>query len=222
LGYPGAFAGAQTAFTLGSTPIKLVKTFDTLQEAQVMIPLFTDPYGWGPDAMGNLANGSQMLTSLTTLIPWAPKQPGVGFPIPLTGTLNKFVETAQLDFSGTTISANLDYDVATDKMGAPLTDGSIVLKAVETTDFLGEVFVCQDPVSGDVLGVRMYDTVVGIQNWFIQHPGAYANCGMITTYSAFDNFADFMTSTTNGVRLNITQGGGFGRVVDVTLFTPGQ
>jgi hypothetical protein len=36
----------------------------------------------------------------------------------------------------------------------------------------------------------------------------------------YGNFADFATSTSNGVRLGITQGGGYGRVVDVTLFDP--
>jgi hypothetical protein len=223
LDYKGAFVGSQSAFTLGPTPIKVTSTFDSIQQAMVSIPLYSDPYNWGTDAMGTLVNGSTPLPPLAILIPWAPKQPGIGFPIPLTGTLNKFIETAQLDFSGVTISANVDYDVVIDPTtGMAATDGSLQFDAVETTDFLGQVFPCQDPVTGDLLGVRMYDTVSGIQSWFAAHPGAYAACGMITTLSPYDNFADYVTSVANGVRLNITQGGGFGRVVDVTLFTPGQ
>jgi hypothetical protein len=223
LNYKGAFIESESAFTLGPTPIKVTQTFDSIQQAMVSIPLYSDPYNWGTDGMGNLVNGSTPLQPLSILIPWAPKQPGIGFPIPLTGTLNKFVETSQLDFSGVTISANVDYDVVIDPTtGMAKTDGSLQIDAVETTDFLGQVFPCQDPATGDLLGVRMYDTVSGIQSWFAAHPGAYAACGMITTYSPYDNFADYVTSVTNGVRLDITQGGGFGRVVDVTLFTPGQ
>ena len=54
------------------------------------------------------------------------------------------------------------------------------------------------------------------------HPKAYDNCQMIIRYSPFGNYADYITSLSGGVRLGITQGGGFGRVVDVTLFVPGQ
>jgi hypothetical protein len=223
LRYPGAFAGGATPFALGPTPIKITATFPDLQQATVSIPISTPPYGWsnGSGTWGNV--GSTAGTPIAPLIPWTPKQSGVGFPIPVTGTLNKFIETANLDFSGTTISANVDYDFVIDPAtGMPAKDNSIQFLAVETTDFLGEVFLCQDPATGDLLGARMYDTVAGIENWFLAHPGAYSTCGIITTYSPYDNYADFITSVTNGVRLNITQGGGFGRVVDVTLFVPGQ
>jgi hypothetical protein len=223
LRYPGAFAGSATSFALGPTPLKITATFSDIQQATVSIPISTPPYGWN-NGSGSWANpGSTPGTGITPLIPWTPQQSGIGFPIPLTGTLNKFIETAQLDFSGTTISAVVDYTPVIDPTTLmPMADGSLMFNAVETTDFLGEVFVCQDNNTGDLLGARMYDTVAGIQDWFLAHPGAYANCGMITTYSPYDNYADFITSVTNGVRLNITQGGGYGRVVDVTLFVPGQ
>ncbi len=68
----------------------------------------------------------------------------------------------------------------------------------------------------------MYDTVATIQNWFGTTPAPTTACGIVIRYSPYDNYADYITSLTNGVRLNITQGGGFGRVVDVTLFVPGQ
>ena len=211
--YKGAIGNAATPFALGPTPIKVLQTYQSIQSAMISLPLYADPYN----------AKSTPLAPMQVLVPWAPKQPGVGFPLALTGTLDKFIETAQLDFSGTTITANIDYDVVIDPVTmAPKTDGSIQFLAVETTDFLGEVFVCQDPATGDLLGARMYSSVKSILDWFAAHPGTYQACGMIIRYSPYGNYADYITSTTNGVRLNITQGGGFGRVVDVTLFVPGQ
>ena len=101
-------------------------------------------------------------------------------------------------------------------------DGSITFKAVETTDFLGNVFLCQDAATSDLLFVRMYSPVSAVLQWFQDHPGSYSACQMIIRYSPFGNYADYITSLTAGVRLGITQGGGYGRVVDVTLFQPGQ
>jgi hypothetical protein len=213
LKYKGAFGSNSTAFTLGPTPIKITQTFTNIQQAMISMPVYQNPY----DPM------SAKLPALNILIPWAPKQPGIGFPLALTGTLDKFITTAQLDFSGTTITANIDYDAVIDPMTLqPKADGSLQFLAVETTDFLGEIFVCQDAPTGDLLGVRMYTTVATILDWLGSHPGSYDACGIIIRYSPYGNYADYITSLTNGVRLNITQGGGFGRVVDVTLFVPGQ
>jgi hypothetical protein len=220
--YQGAFVGSNTAFSIyvppagsnpSNTPIKVLQTYPSIQQAMVNVPLTANPYD----------PSSATLTPLQVLVPWSPKQPGIGFPIALTGTLDKFVETAQVDFSGTTITANIDYDCAIDpKTMQCMTDGSLVFKAVETSDFLGEVFLCQDTTTKDLLGVRMYSTVASILDWLGNHPNAYESCGIIITYSPYGNYADYISSIANGVRLNITQGGGFGRVVDATLFTPGQ
>lgn len=221
--YKGAFAGQATAFTLGATPVKVTMTYDDIQQAMVNIPIYSDPYAWSNDGQGNLSNSSTPGTALSILIPWAPLQPGIGFPVALTGTLDKFIETSQIDFSGTTISANVDYNPVIDPTTLmPATDGSLQFLAVETTDFLGQIFVCQDAPTGDLLAVRMYTPVATILDWLGTHPGSYDACGIIIRYSPYGNYADYITSLTNGVRLNITQGGGFGRVVDVTLFVPGQ
>jgi hypothetical protein len=221
--YPGAFAGSETAFTLGTSKLTITRTDNNIQSATVTIPRTKNPYDPASDA----------IDPLTLLIPWTPKQPGVGFPIPLTGTIERFVEAADLDFSGTTISANVNYEVLppANADGTPPTaaqklhvgdTGPIRLLAVETTDFLGEVFVCQDPNTGDLLGARMYTSVKGLLEWFDNHPGSYESCGMIVRYSPFGNFVDYITSLQNGVRLGITQGGGFGRVNDVVIFVPNQ
>jgi hypothetical protein len=211
--YPGAFDGAATSFTLGATPITIDQTYPNIQSAMVNVPLFENPYD----------PSSTPLTPIQVLVPWFPKQPGEGFPIALTGTLDKFVSTAQLDFTGTTITANVDFDYAIDPAtGQPAKDGSLEFKAVETTDYLGEVFLCYDPATSSLLGARMYTPVAEILDWLESHPGTYDSCGIIITYSPYGNYADYITSLTAGVRLGITQGGGFGRVVDTTLFVPGQ
>jgi hypothetical protein len=149
------------------------------------------------------------------LVPWAPKQPGIGFPVAVDGTRDFFVETYQLDLTGTTITANIDYDFTVDTSTHLVTD-QINFEAVETTDFLGDLFICQDPTTKDLLSVHMYTSVSDVLAWFSEHPGAYAACGMITRYSPYGNYADYITTSNNGVRLGITQGGGYGRVVDGT------
>ncbi len=207
--YPGAFSATGTVFRIGGvTPISLVKTYPDIQQAMVSVPLFTNPYDQTSAPIG--AAPPQWL------IPWMPKQTGVGFPVAVTGTRDRFVETYQLDFSGTTISANIDYDFA---VPSDPTKG-LTLEAVETTDFLGEVFLCQDPASGDLLRARMYSPVATILDWIRTHPTSTVACGLIVRFSPYNNYPDYITSLVNGVRLGITQGGGFGRVVDVTLFNP--
>ena len=211
--YPGAFAGSSTAMSLGPSKVKVKKIYDTIQQAMIQVPLTENPYD----------PSTPSLPTLERLVPWAPKQPGIGFPISLTGTIDKFVTTAQMDLSGTTITANIDYDVIIDPTThKPNKDNQIQFLAVETTDFLGDVFLCQDPASGDLLRARMYTPVANILSWLEGHPGTYAACGIVIRYSPFGNYADYITSLTNGVRLSVTQGGGFGRIVDVTLFVPGQ
>ncbi len=209
--YPGAFG--RSVFALGNTPIKVMKTFPEIESALVSVPLRKSPYD----------PASKAPTSLDLLIPWTPKQPGIGFPIAVNGTFDKFISTSQLDFSGTTISANVDYDIAIDPNSMqPDKNGALELKAVETVDFLGEVFLCRDGATGDLLRVRMYTPAAEVLDWLEGHPGQYDKCGIIVRYSPYGNYPDFITSLANGVRLGITQGGGFGRVVDVTLFVPGQ
>ena len=220
LGYPGALAPEKVTptnltpaavgspFALGYTNITVDQTFPNIQSALVSVPLFTNPYD----------PTSPPLTPLQMLIPWLPKQPGVGFPIAVNGAQDKFVETAQLDFSGTTISANIDYD---DQNPAKPT-GALALLAVETTDFLGDVFLCLDPNTNNIMHARMYTPVEVLLDWIAQHQDAANQCGMIIRYSPFNNYVDYITSLSAGVRLSVTQGGGFGRIVDVTLFVPGQ
>ncbi len=229
--YEGAFGKSATAFTLGGgqtpsvgVPVNLVKgqgtspakdgTFPDIQEALVSVPLHVNPYDQtsAPPPQGNPA--------INVLVPWAPKQPDVGFPVALDGMRDRFIQTYQLDFSGIQISANVDYDFVLDMNGNPVLPAQLYFLAVETTDFLGDIFVCQDPNTHDLLTARMYTSVASILDWIAAHPTSYADCNLIVRYSPYENYVDFITSLSSGVRLGVTQGGGYGRIVDGTLFDP--
>ena len=225
--YPGAFTGAATAFTLGggqnpsvAVPVTFVPnsgdtgtgTFANIQSAYVQVPLHQNPYD--PTSVPPMG-GAPMAQALVT---WLPKQPGIGFPVALDGQREQLIETAAFDFSGEQITANVDYDFNLDVNGNPTK--SILFLAVETTDFLGDVFVCQDPNTKDLLTARMYTSVSTVLQWIAAHPTAYSTCQIIMEYSPYENYLDYVNSLANGVRLSSTQGGGFGRIVDGTLFDP--
>lgn len=215
--YPFAFMTGSD-FTLGvsPSPVTVKQTFNDIQQAQVHVPIHKNPGDY------NSALDPAHKTDVDLLVPWAPKQPGIGFPVAISGTRDKFIETSQLDFSGTTLTANVDYDLV-DPHDA--TKGTIFL-AVESTDYLGEVFLCYDSPSsggdGTMLHARMYTPVAALLDWISKHKSASDACGMIVRWSPYNNFPDYITSLAYGVRLGITQGGGYGRVVDTVLFVPGQ
>jgi hypothetical protein len=98
-----------------------------------------------------------MNTPIPVFVPWLPSQPGTGFDIPINGQRTQFVQTGSLDFSGVTITTNIDYLPATTDVGRA-DDGTIA--AVETQDFLGEVFPCVDAATGDILRVKMYSSAL--------------------------------------------------------------
>ncbi len=236
------------------------KTSISLEAAQAVIPSFLNPWAACTQSTPGTKNTSgcdptdptYLHQNIYTLVPWMPQQPGVGFPIPANGTSNMFVETDQLDFTGNLETYTVDYvpyqDVA--QTGCAYTggtcnkgykcqagacvaqDNTIEIRAVEAHDFLGNVFVCFDPTTQDVLHVRMYTATADILQWLAAHPGdpgsattntnpsAQNACNLIVRYSPFDNYPDFITSLTYGVSLATNQGMGFGRIVDATLFNP--
>jgi hypothetical protein len=224
--YEGALGANATPFTLGggaspSTPVPVTfaktgpngdGTYPDIQQAMINVPLHVNPYDL------TSAPPSSGPPSVQVLVPWAPKQPGIGFPVSLDGQRDRFIETAQLDLSGTQITANIDYDFQVLQGGA--IGSQVMFLAVETTDFLGDVFLCRDSATKDLLPVRMYTSVALILDWLASHPTAYNDCQIIIHYSPYENYADFITSLLNGVRLGVTQGGGYGRIVDATLFDP--
>jgi hypothetical protein len=209
--YLGAIVG--TPFSIGSKQLKLTKRRPDIRAAEIEITNYTDPY----DA------SSTKLAPIRALVPWLPKGPGVGYTVPVTGQRDDFVMTAALDFAGITETFNVDYDYvdANGSVDGIEADGkNLIIKAVETQDFLGDVFLCMDPRTGDLLRARMYESVNTLLDWLTRHPGAQDACRIIVRYSPFNNYPDYITSQANGVKLAVNQGGGFGRVADVTLYTP--
>ena len=221
-----------TALSLGTANIQLVNDdlpADTqvLEEvAEAVIPQRTNPYD----------PASTVLAPIKVLVPWKPFQNGVGFPVAATGQQDIFVQTAELDFTGQVVVPVLDYlpvqvaATGTDA-GASGPSGTFAqILAYESQDFLGDVFLCYDTVTqddrgggmpGDILAAHMYTSVQDILSWVAGHPAAQDNCTIIVRYSSYDNYPDYVSSLANGVRLGIDQGAGYGRVTDLTLFTPG-
>jgi hypothetical protein len=226
--YPGAFTGAATAFTLGGAaspsqpvPINFVPntgdtgtgTFANIQSAYLQVPLHVNPYDL---TSAPPLGGGPAVTQV--LVDWLPKQPGNGFPVAIDGQREQLIETGSLDFSGEQITANVDYDFVLNSSGAATS--KVLFLAVETTDFLGDIFVCQDANTRDLLTARMYTSVSTILAWIAAHPTSYNDCQLIMEYSPYENYLDYVNSLENGIRLSSTQGGGFGRIVDGTLFDP--
>jgi hypothetical protein len=204
-----------------------------------------------------LSSGSNWkASSFAALTPWLERQPGVGFSFPIDGQHDQFVPTAQLDYTGILETYVVDLipwvdltkpsciaDDPTSGMACsvgyvcnPATraceakDDSQQVLAIEGDDFLGEVFLCQDPFTGDVLHARQYDSANVIVDWLAAHqggwdpsiggfqPSAQSACNIIIRYSPYNNYIDFITSKAYGVKLDIALGAGLGRVVNVVLY----
>lgn len=203
--YPGIFRG--TAWTLGNS-LPINQTLPYIASALIDVPSYDNPYD---TTSNNTVN--------TTLVPWIPYQSGNGFEIPINAERSQFIQTGSLDFTGVTITTNIDYLPETD---ATTGKQSAKIVAVETQDFLGEVVLCTDPESLDILRVKMYGSVLDILSWFDTHPQARAACGIYVRNSPYNNYADVVTSTINGITLGINPGAGGGpaRISDATLFLP--
>ncbi len=215
--YPDALGiNAPTALSLsfGQAPdqnLTVVQSFQGSQQALVQYP-----YPNGPTS----TSGSPEL--LEQLIPWVPSQPGSGFneAEPNNSELDYFVQTQSLDFTGTTTTGLLDFNLL--PMGGPGSPLGMERLAVESQNYLGDVFMCYEPAANPpLLAIRMYTPTAAVLDWLNRNPQAYTDCGIVVRWSPYDNYVNLVESTTNGVRLQVTQGGGLGRVVGATLYVPG-
>jgi hypothetical protein len=249
--------GARIQFlTPTGTPQTTLPTgnMETL-EAFVSIPNMANPYNNNKhvgklcagatvsDCIQPGANGAAPLTgaqAINVSVPWTPSLENVGFQIPISGTTQKFVQTAQLDFTGVLETYIVDYEpwiynpsdpTKSFNAGGTAYDGTIKIDGIEGNDFLGEVFLCQDngsigTASGDfigtqdLLGVHMYDTGGEVLQWLTQHPGLQNSCGIIVQYSEYNNYLNYIASLTGGITVGISQGSGYGRITSVIAFDP--
>jgi hypothetical protein len=215
--YAGAFGTTHFTIPAQGAPatasaLAIKRVYPLISSAMVTLPKWSNPF--------DPSSARRKDPTLEVLLPYAPKGASVGFPVSIDGSRDKFVDTYAIDFSGAGISANVDYDFIVGDSGQQ----SLVIKAIETQDFLGSVFVCAQPNeqtgSTDLLAVRMYTPSQDILDWFSSHPHGMADCDVVYKYSSFGNYPDFITSRTNGIRLGINPGFGGARVTDVVVFDP--
>ncbi len=220
-----------TAFALGSSNIQVISgqpgSHITAQqgqlerEAEVLVPSYANPYDL-----------TTKMTPIDVLVPWGPNDGSNGFAVPSNagGQTSVFVRTAFLEFSGQIIVPVIDYWPTPAADGGP--SNTISIQAYESSDFLGDLFLCYDTVTaasragtrapGDILTVHMYTPVQHIVSWIANHPEAQTNCSIVLRYGPSNNYPDCITSVVNGVTVDIDPGQGSGRVVDATLFVPGS
>jgi hypothetical protein len=159
-------------------------------------------------------------TAAQTLIPWAPYQPGIGFDEAFYGNsaLDFFIQTANIDLSGISTDIVLDYNFSPP---SAQTGTNVEAMSAESQDYLGDVFMCWEPAANPpLLAVPMYTPTQAVLNWLNSVPSSYADCGIVVRWSPYDNYVNLIESTAYGVRLQVTQGGGLGRIVGATLYVP--
>jgi hypothetical protein len=203
--------------SLSNAPLKVNSTdFTLIQSAMATLPIWSNP--WDP------STAKPNDPTVAELLPFLPQGSNVGFPVTIDGSRDKFYNTNSIDFTGVSVSANADFEyfpIATNDGG---TQDITVVRAVETQNYLGQLFFCAEPnpATGqpDVLGVRMYDNAQGILTWIANHPSATTDCNIQIKYSIYGNYADFISSLTNGIRFGLNAGYGGSVVVDGTVFDP--
>lgn len=208
--YKGAFTG--TPFSLKTNNIQLVKYDPNNEAAQVQLPNWKDPYS---KAAGLLPDpGPKVLPN------WRPLAPGAGFPIPVNGERDRFIPAAAIDFSGQNLSMNLDYN-------EDPKDHSFTIIASEASVFEGEIFLCDDPVTHEILHVRQYDSIAEIQDWMSRHTGVQDACDMFIrttpagSGSALGEPAQLLAKKA-GITATVGQGSGVGRIIDVLVYDASQ
>lgn len=201
--YKGAFG--ETVFTIGTSHMKVIETLPLIRSAKVEVPSYPNPYD--PFAVGLAA-----APKLVTLTDWHPKSPDNGIRIPINGQRDRFIPSASIDFTGTSISLNIDYN--------PNPDGTAKIEAIISNDYMGDLFICRDPVTGDLLRVEQYESMAEVMTWIQDHPGSYEACGIIIRYSPFNNYPQMFASTTAGIVLLVNQGSGYGRIATVEVYDP--
>jgi hypothetical protein len=196
---PNGFPPSPSAMTVTTTPQSLL-----VQSATVSVPIWANPFDPTSATAGDKI--------VSALVPYQPQGANVGFPVTIDGSRDKFYNTFNVDFSGTTgdgasgsISASVDYEILQLPNGDGGTSPATVIRAIETTSYLGLVFMCNEGT--DILAVRMYDNADEVLNFLAAHPdvsaqqqGAQADCQIQIKYSVYGNYPDYISSNLNGVR----------------------
>jgi len=202
--YRGGFAGSGTIFQLGTNYIKIVEELPLIKSARVSIPFPNDPYNPGGDAPSLASNAKLVLAD------WRPKTPANGIRIPVNEQLDKFIPSATVVFGGSSLTLDIDYVEQPDK--------TMRLEAVSSDSYKGNLFLCVDPGTGDLLSVEQYESMDVIQNWFNTHPGSREACGIMTRFSAFGDYPQLLHARGAGIVLDVGLGSGVGRITHLQMY----
>jgi hypothetical protein len=216
------------------------------------------PPGYAPSGDGAwceaaLSSGTGTSSpNFTPLVGFSSAQAAGGFTVPIDGQNSQWVSSGSLDFTGTLQSHVVHYAPYTDpnkpscavdggacnpgfvcdaaSLQCLAGDNTLQIEAMEAAGFLGQVFLCMDPATSDILHVGIYDSAQTILDWLASHPGSRASppypsaqtaCQIVVTRSPADNSVDTIVSRANGVLLRFGSGPGQGRVSGALLFDPG-
>jgi hypothetical protein len=186
--------------------------------------------------------------SFTPLAPWAEVQPQVGFAIAIDGQRSQWVSSGRVDLLGGIAPYAIHYRPHTDTQkpscaadatcnmgyGCDLASGACVTNddtldvlGIRAAGFSGQVFLCSDPSTSDILHVGVYDSAQVILDWLAAHPGTVAGggnipsaqsaCGIVMTHSTVDNSIQSIVSRQYGVSLELAGGG---RITGAVVWDP--
>jgi hypothetical protein len=203
--YRGGFAETGTIFHLGTNYIKLVEELPLIKSARLQVPFFDNPYAPAAAGPGIAAGNGPIL-----IADWRPETPANGIRIPVNEQLDKFIPSASIVFGGSSLTLDLDYVQQPDK--------TMRLEAVTSDSYMGNIFLCVDPNSGDLLSIEQYESMDVIQNWLNTHPGSRQACGIMTRFSAFGDYPQMLHARNAGVVLDVGLGSGVGRVTNVQIY----
>jgi hypothetical protein len=134
----------------------------------------------------------------------------------------KFYNTNETVFTGVSVNGTLDWEYIP-LPGGTATQTELVVRAFESQNFLGKVYMCAEPsptVPGqvDLLGITMYEPATTILDWIAAHPSARADCAIVVQYSIYGNYANIIESNQYGVQVGLNASYGSSVVTQLTVF----
>jgi hypothetical protein len=186
--------------------------YELIQSAMATVPVWSNPY----DPTTATANDK----TVSALLPYLPIGAGTGIPVTIDGSRDKLYNTNSLSLSGITFAADVDWEYVAFANGST-TQNLPVIRGIESSDYLGLLPFCAEPnATGgtDVLAIRMYMDGQDILDWISAHPNATTDCQIEIKYSIYGNYADYISSLANGIRVGLNAGFGGSVVTDGTVF----
>jgi len=218
--YRGGFQSTGTTFFLGQNILSVPSDLITVKSRditllQAVVAFKTKKSVFDPAS----ADGPVLPFPIDYIVP----TDFTGFYIPINASRDRFVKEEQFDTTGIAISTVIGtVPVLQNGVAAP---GLNRLASADSSDFLGESFVCKS--GGDLLVVRMFTPADVVLDWINTHPNAISDCNLIIDFSPFGGVLGRVTAIANGTIVNFTDPSGVvaqannSCVDDVDLFATG-